>query len=244
MNIYWLEQSERDIPSGDWLNEGELSRWNAMRFAKRRADWRLGRWTAKRAVAAYFDLSANLDTLRTIELRPAPSGAPQVFLSNQLAAVSISLSHRSGIAAVALAQPASSLGCDLELIEPRSRGFIVDYFTPDEQSLLAGAPPEDHPALVTLLWSAKESVLKALSVGLRQNTRFVSVEPVFTASPTPGWHELSARCHDGQVFHGWWQRNGGLVRTLVSSPASTAPLALVPPPLAADAPKPRLILVS
>ena len=56
MRVFWLEQTEADVPpSNDWLGPAELDRCNAFRFAKRRNDWRLGRWTAKCALAAYLD---------------------------------------------------------------------------------------------------------------------------------------------------------------------------------------------
>ena len=86
-----------------------------MRFAKRRDDWRLGRWTAKRALAAYLNLPSNPQTLADIEIRPAPSGAPEVFVANKPAAVTISLSHRGGVAACAVAPSGMELGCDLEM---------------------------------------------------------------------------------------------------------------------------------
>ena len=57
MDVYWLEQSEADVPTADdWLSENEVARLNSLRVAKRRADWRLGRWTAKCAVAASLKL--------------------------------------------------------------------------------------------------------------------------------------------------------------------------------------------
>ena len=102
MNVYWLEQSEADVPiENDWLSENEVARLNGMRFAKRRADWRLGRWTAKRALSVCMDVPAHPQVFKKMDIRPAPSGAPEVFFANQPAAVTISLSHRDGVAACA-----------------------------------------------------------------------------------------------------------------------------------------------
>ena len=57
MNVYWLEQSDGDVPVGDgWLSAGERATLDRLRIPKRRADWRLGRWTAKCAAAAYLNL--------------------------------------------------------------------------------------------------------------------------------------------------------------------------------------------
>jgi 4'-phosphopantetheinyl transferase len=177
MDVYWLEQTEADVPQrSDWLSASEAARLNDMRFAKRRADWRLGRWTAKRAVAVCLNVPAHPQGLAEMEIRPAPSGAPEVFFANKSAPVTISLSHRAGTAVCAVALSGAALGCDLELIEPRSDGFVADYFTTEEQALVARAFAADRPRLCALLWSGKESALKALRAGLRLDTRCVSVE--------------------------------------------------------------------
>ncbi|HEX9112668.1 MAG TPA: hypothetical protein VF845_14405, partial [Terriglobales bacterium] len=97
MNIHWLEQTEADIPAeNQWLNANEILRLNAMRIPKRRADWRLGRWTAKHAVAACLNLPTEPSTLADIEIRAASSGAPDVFVGAEPAGIAISLSHSSG----------------------------------------------------------------------------------------------------------------------------------------------------
>src|SRR6516162_11237684 len=133
MDVYWLEQTEADVPrENDWLSASEAVRLNSIRIAKRRADWRLGRWTAKRALALYMNVPGHPQSLTKIEIRPAASGAPEVFFANKPAAVSISLSHRAGTAICAVALSGAALGCDLEVIEPRSNSFVADYFTAEE----------------------------------------------------------------------------------------------------------------
>lgn len=242
MNVYWLEQTETDLPAeNDWLSASEVLRLDGMRFAKRHADWRLGRWTAKRALVAYLNLPSHSRGLAGIEIRPAPSGAPEVFVANQLAGISISLSHRAGVAACAVMLPGTDLGCDLEIVEPRSAAFIADYFAPEEQALIERTPAADRSLLLALLWSGKESALKALRTGLRLDTRSVKVSPVrspgaedvdakdaaltFPSSNGPtSWRPLQVTCEAGQVFLGWWQNTGELLRTMVASPAPAPPI--------------------
>jgi len=216
MHIHWTEQTAADVPAGDdWLSANESAVLSCLRFPKRRADWRLGRWTAKLAVAAYLNRPAGEQA--NIEIRAAASGAPEVFIAGVPAPVTISLSHRAGVAACALAGPATALGCDIELVEPRSPAFAADYFTAAEQALIAARSMADRPGLLALLWSAKESVLKALREGLRLDPRAVMVTPTaaLLASDYNQWHPLEAR-YQSQIFHGWWSRSGLLVRTLVS----------------------------
>jgi 4'-phosphopantetheinyl transferase len=247
MDIWWLEQSIDEIPASDgWLSPGEKLRLDAMRFPKRRADWRLGRWTAKQVVSAYLCRPRAPEMLARIEIRSAASGAPEAFLENKPAGVSISITHRVGIAACAVAPSETTIGCDLELIEPRSDTFITDYFTASEQVLVRGVSAAEQIVSSTLLWSAKESALKALKAGLRFDTRSVEVSlggPSPTAptdllkgpaqssssdAPLDGgdWRPLTATYANGQAFRGWWLYTGQLVRTIVTAPSSSAPMIL------------------
>ena len=82
MNVYWLEQTEANVPAeNDWLSAEEAACLNAMRFPKRRTDWRLGRWAAKCALSAYLNVPAHPQVFRKIEIRPAASGAPEALSS-------------------------------------------------------------------------------------------------------------------------------------------------------------------
>ena len=168
MNVYWLEQTEADVPvNNDWLSANEKACLSALRFLKRRADWRLGRWTAQCAISACLSLPSALERFREMEILQAKDGAPEVFVDGDPAAVSISLSHSSGVAICAVAPRDIHLGCDVELVEPRSHEFVTDYFTAEEQAQVARATEERRDQVVTLFWSAKESALKALRAGLR-----------------------------------------------------------------------------
>jgi 4'-phosphopantetheinyl transferase len=237
METYWLEQSEADLPAhDDWLSAEETVLLSCMHFAKRRADWRLGRWTAKCAAAAYLNIPSDSHSLRQIEVRAAASGAPELFLADLPAAVTISISHRSGIALCAIASGGVQLGCDLELIERRDPSFVADYLTNAEQNLISRAADEHRSGLVTLLWSAKESALKAMREGLRVDTRRVevsletdpadAVHPVRQWSGSNRWRRLQVCNGNGEVFHGWWHSAETLVGTLVGAPAPLQPLFL------------------
>jgi 4'-phosphopantetheinyl transferase len=232
MNVYWLEQTEADVPAeNDWLSANEAGCLDSMHFAKRRADWRLGRWTAKCALSLTLDVPAHVQTHKKMEIRPAPSGAPEVFFDNQPAAVTISLSHRSGIAACAVAISRVEIGCDLEMVEPHSDAFVADYFTIEEQALVARASAADREWILALLWSGKESALKALRAGLRLDTRSVIVIPCAASFDLNGWNQLRVRytggCRtEGQVFHGLWQHADHIVRTVVACPPPDPPILL------------------
>jgi len=81
-----------------------------------------------------------IHSLQDVEIHAAPSGAPEVFLFNHRAAVSLSLSHRGGKALCFVACSGTGLGCDLELVETRDDSFVADFFTTNERRLLDRAP--------------------------------------------------------------------------------------------------------
>jgi len=178
-------------------------------------------------------------TLAAIELRPDAWGAPWAFFADRPAPVALSLSHRGGRAVCAVAAPGALLGCDLELAELRHNAFVTDYFTAEEQALIARVPDAQRWSVLALLWSAKESTLKALRVGLRLDTRQVAVESVGgmlkaancaarqsqASSSLDSWHRLRTR-FERRVFFGWWQSSGTFVRTMISEPELGPPIQL------------------
>jgi 4'-phosphopantetheinyl transferase len=243
IDVYWLEQPAASVPTeDDWLSESEVAVQGKLRFAKRRADWRLGRWTAKRALSACLNLPVARGAFHEIEVRAAASGVPEAYLSNQPAEVTISLSHSSSRAVCAVVLGRVALGCDLEAIEPRSAAFIADYFDAAEQACIAGTPAGTRSCLVTLLWSAKESALKALGAGLRLDTRSVTVGPldeigsalqelcsdvpIRAAKACEDWKRLHVRGTGGTAFQGWWVCSGGQIRTIVAAPSPGVPIML------------------
>lgn len=226
-DIYWLEQIDADVPAdNDWLGAMEVYRLDDMRFAKRRSDWRLGRWTAKRALATCMNLPQDYRSLSEIEIRAARSGAPEVLFRSHPADISVSLSHRSGRAVCALAHSLVALGCDVEEIEPRSDAFLADYFAAPEQALIARSRMADRDWLLALLWSGKESALKALHAGLRLDTRSVVVNPGDVSLTPDSWHPLEVRHIEGEVFYGWWQLAGNFLCTMVCASPSGPPVHL------------------
>jgi 4'-phosphopantetheinyl transferase len=122
----------------------------------------------------------------------------------------------------------------VELVEPRSLAFVADYFTAKEQVRVARESTKNRDRLVTLLWSAKESTLKALRAGLRLDTRSVIVNPFPASYDFNGWSRLLVRYSgepsaESRVFHGWWQLADNIVRTVVAAPPPDSPIPLTIP---------------
>ncbi len=240
MFISWLSRSEADLP-GDttWLAAREAERAAAMRFAKRRNDFLIGRWTAKHAVAHTLGLDATPGALAQIEVgnrdlaRP-DGGAPVVLLRGEPAPVEISITDRAGWGICAVRRGGTPIGCDLELVEPRSPGFVADYLTTAERAAVEAAGPAEHDRLANLLWSAKESALKVLRTGLRRDTRSVEIT-LGSEPPEEGWRSLRARVDATTVFSGWWCQHGPFLLTLAVPQTCPPPRSLEEPPSLAGA---------
>jgi 4'-phosphopantetheinyl transferase len=234
--IQWLARGWGDVPeSDDWLSPPELARLADLRFAKRRSEVRLARWTAKLAVARALDLDDGAVTLARVEVRAATTGAPVVFVGGDPAPIAVSMTDRADWAVCVVAPDDLAIGCDLELIEPRADVFVRDWFTPAEQDEVRRATSdEQRQLLANLVWSAKESALKVLQTGLRRDTRSVDVE-VLDAGGHDRWARTVVRAEEGGAFPGWWRRYGAFVLTFAADRACDPPVPLEDPPRLAGA---------
>jgi 4'-phosphopantetheinyl transferase len=213
LETWWLARGEDQLPGiGDWLSAAERARAESMRYAKRRTDFLLGRWTLKHALARVLGWPDDAGALARIEARPAPGGAPRLYLDGQPAGRGVSLTDRAGCAVCLVAARSAAIGCDVEVVEPRSDVFVRDYLTERERRLVEGSGPA-RDMLANLVWSAKESALKVLGTGLRDDTRSVEVTVAEISPAELSWSPLEVRAADGARFPGWWRRSGVFLLT-------------------------------
>jgi 4'-phosphopantetheinyl transferase len=229
VSLRWLSQGMADAPADDaWLSPREAAWIARMRFPKRRSEFRLGRWTAKKALALYLERDASAGALASIEIDRAPDGAPAPLVDGRPADAYVTMTDRADQAVCLVGPSGTALGCDLELVEPRSAAFVGDFLTAAEQRLVATAGAE-RDLVANLVWCGKESALKVLRTGLRRDTR--SVEVSFPDGPkVDGWAPMTVRAVEGAVFPGWWQRFGAFVLTLAATEPFAPPRPLLDPP--------------
>lgn len=112
-----------------------------------------------------------------IEVRNRPDGSPDLWgQEGERIPGCISISHRADYAAAAWSEDDTvQVGIDLEKVEQRSPSFLDDYFTPDEQNQAMRLFEPERSLWITLAWSAKEAVLKAVRRGLNVDTRCLTV---------------------------------------------------------------------
>ena len=234
LDVSWLLQHVSDVPAGDdWLSPAEREVLARFWAPKRIRDWRLGRWTGKRALARAGVgevREADPASLARISIRSTETGSPCVFLDDRECDWLVSLSHAGEYGACAVARRPAALGCDVESIGRRGEQFVVDWFTAAERRFVGAAAGErDRSRAVTVVWSAKESALKALGVGLRLDTREVEVELIAHAetgrATATTWCRLIVHA-PGRALHGWWRADDERVLTVVADPPPELPRAL------------------
>jgi 4'-phosphopantetheinyl transferase len=225
--IYWLCEAFDGDDALTLLAPPEAAYLATLRAPKRRHDWLLGRRVAKRLIHTVLAPLGSAPPLHEIIILPHPDGWPQVSLPTPMNVppLTLSISHSRDRAFCVLVwgdnQP---LGCDIEAIEPRSPGFVADYFTADERALMAAAPAEQHPTLANAIWSGKEAALKAIRRGLAEDTRLVTCLPT-RDEIADGWRPLHFRWEAAgralPALVGRWRELEGFVLTVAVSGLQT-----------------------
>lgn len=223
--IFWHNnQTVSTAKSADWLTSEETSYWHSLKTDKRRADWLLGRRAAKQLVTRLVRVGNERDFApNEISILPHADGWPVVTFPHHhdppVITLSISHSHNRAFCAATLGAN-QVLGADIEYIEPRSAAFPDEYFTTLEQQFLSAAPAGQYTILSNAIWSAKESVFKAIRRGLAEDTRLVSCLPHPLMAGSPEWLPLrivwSGERSDRPLpeLKGWWRVMDGMVATL------------------------------
>jgi phosphopantetheinyl transferase len=194
------------------LTARERSQYQRFEFVKRRDDWLSGRLAAKHLIARMLREYFDRDTPALgIEIEASPAGAPipvnatasglPGLMPGARLPLELSISHSRGAAFAAAFWRADAktsrarIGADLEWIEPRPPDLFDDYFT-EEERRYCGHGHEKQDERATIVWSAKESTLKAAGLGLTIDTRAVTCLPdtgpasLRTDPPGP-WRGLS-----------------------------------------------------
>ena len=140
-------------------------------IAQRKQSFLLGRHAARLALEPYFPKIAPFQIEIMNSSEPLSRGMPQVFLPGETEPTGhLSITHRDDWAAACF-HPKQPIGIDLELVETRDPSFQEDHFTRSEKELICLLMKENDCAqAISVLWSAKEAMSKALGKGLSLST--------------------------------------------------------------------------
>ena len=140
----WFSAGLEHVAVDDtWLDPVLADRLGRMRYTKRLVEARLGRWTAKQTLARSLGLPTDPASLADVVVRNAPDGAPEAFVAGEPAGVVIAMTDRADWAVSAVLAGTARIGCDLEIVEPRSDAFVRDYSHSHRSTALVAAGDHD-----------------------------------------------------------------------------------------------------
>jgi phosphopantetheinyl transferase len=162
----WSAMASRELIARRFFDGVERAAYDAKKPRARRS-FLLSRIAAKDAVRDFLRERGGGDMFPIeVPIRNDDAGRPYVAaeLGRDLR---ISIAHKDEVA-VAMVGEGQAVGVDVEKIEPRGDGFAALAFSDAERGL---RDARDRDEWLTRVWSAKESVAKALGTGLEGNPR-------------------------------------------------------------------------
>ncbi len=184
------------------LNPQEMIAYNKLNGMRRR-EWLLGRVAAKDSVRRLLKAKYGLAlSSADVIIDNLPSGQPiatGLWKTDFIDEVNLSLSHK-GETAVALAASGTigGAGIDIEEILEREDGFEDLAFNSDDVALLVqhSHSPFGKHKIATMMWSAKESVGKALGMNLGQQRLSLTVRSMQLEEGRPSVCTVTAKRND------------------------------------------------
>jgi len=166
--LWQYSENERDWHR--WkrsLSSAELERAATYRFERDQASFIAGRYLLRRLLGAHTATPPSKVVLSPDEhgkLRLEDHDTPQFSLANA-----------AGLVTVAVASGCDHIGIDCERADVEIEEATLDsYCSQDERRWLAELPAHERARAAVALWTLKESHLKALGVGLREDPRSVT----------------------------------------------------------------------
>jgi phosphopantetheine--protein transferase-like protein len=194
----------------------EQAEYSRFKVIKRQFEWIYSRIISKKMIHQIFEIEKlNLPNIRILK---EETGQPYIYITGQgRLEGKFSLSHSTGYVFCGYSSLKELIfGLDLEKIEERSIEFVQDYFTSREIELYKSLDGNDKKEYTTMVWSAKESVLKTLGLGLAIDTRKVEIIPSDDSSRLTGWNSCSVGLENNMNLNMvvYWQKIDGFIRTI------------------------------
>ncbi|ANM08198.1 4'-phosphopantetheinyl transferase protein (plasmid) [Rhizobium phaseoli] len=212
INVVLWQYAKNGSDSERWirsLSPNERERAATYRFERDRTSFIAGRYLLRQVLGVHTETQPN-----KVLLLAGGYGKLTVEGRDRL---QFSLSNADGLVAVAVTSECERVGIDCERADAEIEAAALEsYCSLDERRWLDQLPAGERPRAAVALWTLKESQLKALGLGLRQDPRSVAFSwqdgiPVLVQSAEPGrqWHHrllesgsrhvvaLAVRCQSG-----------------------------------------------
>ncbi len=154
------------------LHAEELQYYRTLKFEKRKESYLLGRYSAKRAVAAFMDES----NLSKILIRQGIFNQPVIFYLNEKK-IQVSITHCERLGAAVAFPETHPMAVDIEKINSNKNHVLETQMTEKEKELIRtfSVPYEE---MLTLFWTVKESLSKTLRTGLTAQFHIYEVNKI------------------------------------------------------------------
>jgi len=155
------------------LSSYELLELESQKYPKRKNEYSLGRYIAKKSVSHFYK-----DTkLNQISIGRGVFNQPVLYCPNNVNNIQVSISHVSNIA-VSIAFPEEHpLGIDIERISEPTVEALKEKLLEKEIDLLPLVQLDKKTGL-TMLWTVKESLSKVMKTGLTVPLSIYSVKKI------------------------------------------------------------------
>ncbi|HUW63507.1 MAG TPA: 4'-phosphopantetheinyl transferase superfamily protein [Spirochaetia bacterium] len=160
----------------DCLHGEERQYFDTLGSQKRKKSYLIGRYSAKTAICRL----TNENNFQNISIRQGIFNQPvNTCLFNHNTQVSITHSNDIG-ASIAFPEEVP-MGIDVEMVDPETISVLASQATDHEKFILKDLP-FPYLNMLTLLWTAKEALSKALKVGLMASYHTFEIEKMETQS--------------------------------------------------------------
>ncbi|MBD8591214.1 4'-phosphopantetheinyl transferase superfamily protein [Peribacillus simplex] len=153
----------------NWLTNEESVSWVFRIYRRKRIDWLSSRIAAKAAAIKWLEINYKLELLpKLINIFNADSGMPHLKWPLDIRTPNLSISHKNDIGVASVSGTNIFHGCDIEFIKERQPGFSTYFLSSYEKELWFKNEVKVNNEIVekkcieTMLWSAKESIIKAI----------------------------------------------------------------------------------
>lgn len=206
--IRWL--TARPGPALDQRNflcAAEVAEGQRYRHPGRYRQWLLGRAAAKVLLDKHSQAAGQAELLPgSIHIQRIDTGWPKPrYVDGGDIPVSLSISHTSDKALCALCPKAEgTLGADIEVIAPRSKHLLEDFYTSAEREYLHALESAEQARAATIIWCIKEAALKARRTGFHESATSVAVG-VIDSSCEYVWKRAQVILKDGTRPEAFWR---------------------------------------
>ena len=222
IDLYYLysgmgnEELEYPKTLDKYFSLEEQAEYSRFKVIKRQFEWISSRIISKKMINQI--LKGEKLNFPDIRIKKEETGQPYIYITSQgRLEGKFSLSHSNGYVFCGYSLSKELMfGLDLEKIEAHSLEFVQDYLTSREIELYQSLDGNDKDEYTTMVWSAKESVLKTLGLGLSIDTRKVEIIPTDDPSRLIGWNSCLVKAENKMNLNMnvYWQKKNGFIRTI------------------------------